>query len=338
MSWLETRWYQQRPAPFWLRPLELLYRSVVIKKRSAFLSGDKPSYKATVPVIIVGNITVGGTGKTPVVLWLLEHLKAAGFKPGVVSRGYGAKAPSYPFVVTPDTLPSVGGDEPCMLVRRSGCPLVIDPDRPAAARCLLERFDCDLIISDDGLQHYALGRDIELVVVDGRRGLGNGHCLPAGPLREPSDRLADVDFIIQNGTGEGVPNAFSMVLEPTAFVSLDGAKRIAVDQWQEKHVHAVAGIGNPARFFDTLRSQAGIEPVEHPFADHHPYKAEDLDFKQDLPLVMTEKDAVKVSHLKELEGWYLEVSARLPVEFEAALLKKLEQITHTVESNGQETD
>lgn len=334
MSWLEERWYQQRPAPFWLRPLELLYRAVVLKKRSDYLSGQKESYKAAVPVIIVGNITVGGTGKTPVVLWLLECLKAAGFKPGVVSRGYGAKAPCYPFVVTQDTLPSEGGDEPCMLVRRSGCPLVIDPDRPAAARRLLEQFDCDLIISDDGLQHYALSRDIELVVVDGRRGLGNGCCLPAGPLREPADRLIDVDFVIQNGGGDGVSGAFAMELEPTAFVSLDGRKRIAVDQWQEKRVHAVAGIGNPARFFDTLRSRAGIEPVEHPFADHHPYIAEDLDFEQDLPLVMTEKDAVKVSHLKELEGWYLEVSARLPAEFEAALLKKLEQITHTVESNG----
>lgn len=338
MSWLETRWYQQRSAPIWLRPAELLYRSVVTKKRAAYLSGQKTVHTSAVPVIVVGNITVGGTGKTPVVLWLLEHLKAAGFKPGVVSRGYGAKAPHYPFVVTPDTSPAEGGDEPCMLVRRSGCPLVIDPNRPEAARCLLDRFDCDLIISDDGLQHYALGRDIELVVIDGQRGLGNGHCLPAGPLREPADRLVDVDFIIQNGDGRVIDHAFPMALEPTAFVSLDGAKRVAIDQWQEKRVHAVAGIGNPKRFFDTLRSRAGIEPVEHPFADHHPYTADDLKFDQNLALVMTEKDAVKVAHLKELDGWYLEVSAQLPAEFEAALLKKLEKITQTVESNGQEID
>lgn len=334
MRWLETRWYQKRPAPLFLRPLEWLYRTVSDGKRQGYVTGSKEVFRPRVPVIIVGNITVGGTGKTPVVLWLIEKLKAAGYKPGVVSRGYGAKAPRYPYAVTKDTLPAEGGDEPCMLVRRSGCPLVVDPDRPAAVQYLLEQFDCDLVISDDGLQHYALGRDIELVVIDGRRGVGNGHCLPAGPLREPVERLDDVDFVISNGEGENGFDAISMGLAPTAFVALDGSKRIAVDQWQEKRVHAVAGIGNPARFFDTLRLAAGIEPLEHPFADHHPYVLSDLQFSESLPLVMTEKDAVKVSHLKNLDGWYLEVSAELPVEFETALLNKLEQITYTVESDG----
>lgn len=338
MSWLEKRWYQRKPAPLWLRPLELLYRGVSSRRREDYLSGRKESYKPSVPVIVVGNITVGGTGKTPVVLWLLERLKAAGYKPGVVSRGYGAKAPSYPYPVTEETTPEVGGDEPCMLVRRSGCPLVVDPNRPAAVKYLLAHYDCDLIISDDGLQHYALQRDVELVVIDGRRGLGNGQCLPAGPLREPASRLSQVDFVIRNGEGVYFDDAFTMHLLPTAFVALDGSKRIAVDQWQEKRVHAVAGIGNPARFFDTLRSVVGIEPLEHPFADHHPYIASDLQFAESLSLVMTEKDAVKVSHLKDLDGWYLEVSAELPAEFEAALLNKLEKITHTVDSNGQKID
>lgn len=334
MRWLEKRWYQNRPAPLWLRPLEQVYKYLSARRRQAYASGQKAVYRSPVPVIVVGNITVGGTGKTPVSLWLIERLRTAGYTPGIVSRGYGGKAPSYPFIVTENTKPEEGGDEPCMLVRRSGCPLVIDPDRPAAVRYLLEHFECDLIISDDGLQHYGLGRDIELAVVDAKRGLGNQHCLPAGPLRERAERLSDVDFIIQNGEGSVVPGAYTMTLGVTAFVSLDRTQRITVDHWQHSRVHAVAGIGNPDRFFDTLRHAANISPIEHPFADHHPFTQDDFKFADELPVVMTEKDAVKASHLKNVNGWYLEVSADLSPEFEAALLNKLDTITHTVESDG----
>lgn len=334
MGWLEQRWYQKQPAPLWLRPLGRLYQHLAAKRKHAFLSGKKAVYRAPVPVIVVGNISVGGTGKTPVTLWLIERLRAAGYTPGVVSRGYGAKAPQYPFVVTADTDPAEGGDEPCMLVKRAGCPLVIDPDRPAAVRHLLKQFDCDLIISDDGLQHYALARDVELAVVDAQRGLGNGCCLPAGPLREPAERLNSVDFIIRNGEGAEFSDAVPMTLQPTRFVSLDGRTRMPIEQWPHKQAHAVAGIGNPGRFFDTLRNVVGMEPLEHPFADHHAYSAEDFSFADELPVVMTEKDAVKAVKLNNIEGWYLEVSATLPSSFEAALLNKLDSISHTVESNG----
>ncbi|MGB0468497.1 MAG: tetraacyldisaccharide 4'-kinase [Pontibacterium sp.] len=333
MSWLEQRWYQNRPAPLWLWPLEQLYKKVVARRRAAYQSGQKKAYKAAVPVIVVGNITVGGTGKTPVVLWLIEYLRAAGYKPGVVSRGYGAKAPLYPYPVNNRTLPENGGDEPCMLARRTGCPMVIDPNRAAAARFLLEHYDCDLIISDDGLQHHALARDIELVVIDGSRGLGNRHCLPAGPLREPAERLKQVDFIIHNGQGVDDPNALMMKLQPAAFVSLHGKESVPVDQWQHKAVHAVAGIGNPTRFFDTLRQQ-DIRPIEHPFPDHHAYCVDDLCFADALPVVMTEKDAVKASRFKKINGWYLTVSAELPPEFGAALLNKLDMISHKVKHHG----
>lgn len=328
-EWLQAVWYRAESPPCWLKPLEALFRRLSASKRDQYLSGRKPVFRAPVPVIIVGNITVGGTGKTPVVLWLIETLKVAGYKPGVISRGYGAEAPYYPYVVSEQTEPAVGGDEPCMIVRRTGCPLVIDPNRPAAASALLEQFDCDLIISDDGLQHYALARDIELVVVDAKRGLGNGHCLPAGPLREPASRLERVDFVIHNGSAGS--DQIAMQLAPSAFVSLDKQQRYSVANWSDAQVHAVAGIGNPQRFFDTLRS-LGVQPTEHAFADHHPFQSSDLEFEGNMPVVMTEKDAVKISHFENTENcWYLEVVAQLPESFRTALLHKLE----TISQNGR---
>ena len=198
MTWLEKRWYSTS-TPLLLLPFEWLFRLLVLLRRLAFRLGLKPSYALPVPVIVVGNISVGGTGKTPLVVWLVSLLRKAGYHPGIVSRGYGGKAERWPQQVRPDSDPQTVGDEPVMLAQRCACPIVAAPDRVAAAKLLLKHTKCDLIITDDGLQHYRLKRDIEIVVVDGERRFGNGHCLPAGPLREPQSRLAEVDFVIANG-------------------------------------------------------------------------------------------------------------------------------------------
>lgn len=283
-----------------------------------------------VPVIVVGNISVGGTGKTPLVIELISQLRKAGYTPGVVSRGYGARPGCYPYFVQSNSLPKEGGDEPCLIVRRTEVPLVIDPDRMAAAHALLERFPCDVLISDDGLQHYAMPRDIEIAVIDGRRGLGNGRCLPEGPLREPPERLSLVDWVVFNGAPVAdmeLPQlrreAVVMQLVPGQLWPLGGeAKRSSEDWAAVRKVHAVAGIGHPQRFFDTLRT-LGFDPVEHPFADHAPYKAGQLDFEPSLPVLMTEKDAVKCIDAPPEDAWALPVEARLDTWFVTEILKQL---------------
>ncbi|WP_421862785.1 tetraacyldisaccharide 4'-kinase [Motiliproteus sp.] len=329
-SWLERRWYGSAGVLKLLRPLEMLFSALARRRRQAYLQQLKPSYRAPVPVVVVGNISIGGTGKTPFTLWLLEQLKQQGLCPGVVSRGYGGKAPGYPFEVTPESQPTEAGDEPLMLACRFGCPLVVDPDRGRAVRYLLERHDCDLIISDDGLQHYALQRDLEIVLVDGERGFGNGHCLPVGPLREPVQRLQQVDFIVVNGDPSGPQvdglsrcgtGAAVMRLEPGQWYRIDGQ----VAELAPQPVHAIAGIGNPKRFYDTL-VQLGFEVHPHSFADHHGYTENELRFEPDLPLVMTEKDAVKCRAFNPDNRYYLPVSAELPDPFREALLTKINQL------------
>ncbi len=322
MQWLEKRWYSDQPAPCWLKPLAALYRYLAERRKQEYLSGRRPRWSAPVPVIVVGNISVGGTGKTPVTLWLVEWLRSQGYSPGIISRGYGGKPASYPYEVMADSPADQSGDEPLMMVRRTGCPLVIDPDRPAAARELLQRHDCDLIISDDGLQHYALGRDIEIAVIDGERGLGNRHCMPAGPLREPETRLQSVDLVLQNGGEAGRFAPYCFRLQPGQLYSPDRKESVSLQQLSGAAVHAVAGIGHPQRFFNTLR-QAGLEVIEHAFPDHHPFTSRDIEFGDGLPVVMTEKDAVKVSPDAGSNVWFLEVEASPDVAFADALARKL---------------
>ncbi|WP_027856988.1 tetraacyldisaccharide 4'-kinase [Marinobacterium jannaschii] len=322
MQWLEKRWYSDRSAPCWLLPLERLYRYLAERRKQAYLSGKKQSWKAPVPVLVVGNISVGGTGKTPLTLWLVQWLRGQGYSPGIVSRGYGASPPGYPYEVTAASPAPEAGDEPLMMVQRTGCPLVIDPDRPAAVRYLLQHHACDLIISDDGLQHYALGRDIEIAVIDGERGLGNGRCMPAGPLREPETRLHSVDLVIQNGGDPGrfAPYRFNLV--PESLHAPDRSKSMPLADLAGGRIHAVAGIGHPQRFFNTLRT-AGLEVIEHAFPDHHPFTMSDLAFGDRLPVVMTEKDAVKVSSGAYDNVWFLEVEALPDPAFSDALATKL---------------
>ncbi|HEK0906266.1 TPA: tetraacyldisaccharide 4'-kinase [Pseudomonas putida] len=314
---LLAAWYQGHPALGLLRPLEALYRRVVTRKRARFLSGESASYRAPVPVIVVGNITVGGTGKTPMILWLIEHCRSLGLKVGVVSRGYGAKPPHFPWRVRASQSAVQAGDEPLLIVQRTDVPLMIDPDRSRAVQALLAVEPLDLILCDDGMQHYRLARDLELVLIDAARGLGNGRCLPAGPLREPVERLDDVGAVLHNGATVDPPRGFAFGLRPSALVNLRTGERRPLEHFPAgQALHAVAGIGNPQRFFNTLQG-LNWQPVPHPFADHAQFDAQSLAFEPPLPLVMTEKDAVKCRDFAGDDWWYLAVDAEPSPSFVA---------------------
>lgn len=319
--WLQTEWYAKaRPNPL-LLPLEALYRQAVALRRRTYGEGGRRVERLAVPVIVVGNLSVGGTGKTPLTIWLAKLLKARGFRPGIVSRGYGGAVGGAPLAVTADTDPRKAGDEPVLIARRTGCPVSVFPKRAEAGRFLLAAGDCDLVIADDGLQHYALGRDIEIAVVDGARGFGNGHCLPAGPLREPPERLRSVDFVVY--TGEAPAAGYSMVLEGGEAVNLlDENLSRPLSGFAGGPLWAMAGIGNPERFFDHLRRH-GLSFGSRAFPDHHAYRPEDLRFVGTTPLLMTEKDAVKCRSFAAHGHWYVPVQARLPAEFGERLLALL---------------
>lgn len=305
------------PLAVTLLPVSLLFAAVAALRRLAYRTGILASERVGVPVIVVGNITVGGTGKTPLVLWLAEALRGRGRRPGIVSRGYGART-RVPRAVRPEDAPDVAGDEPLLLARRSGAPVWIGRDRVAAARALLAAHpECDLLISDDGLQHYRLRRDAEIAVIDGR-GAGNGWHLPAGPLREPVARLARVDALVING--ERLPAglvdvppvpAFSMRLVGERFRRLgDASQTCGPEAFAGLRLHALAGIGHPQRFFDHLAA-LGLRAVPHVFPDHHAYAAEDLAFEGADALLMTEKDAVKCAAFAPSNAWVLPVAAHL---------------------------
>ncbi|PMR68703.1 tetraacyldisaccharide 4'-kinase [Halomonas heilongjiangensis] len=319
---LERRWLEAAyRGDAWLlalRPLEALYRRAVARRAAAYATGSKPVWRAPVPVIVVGNITLGGTGKSPLVAWLAHFLAVRGWRPGIVSRGYGGRAGRYPLRVEETTLVAECGDEPRMLFDQTGLPLVVDPDRPRGAGRLVEA-GCDILISDDGLQHLALGRDLELVVVDGQRGVGNGRCLPAGPLREPLSRLEGVDAVVINGDPAFTPpeGAHGMALVPAGWRHLaSGERRPVAPLPFAGPVHAVAGIGHPGRFLATLEG-LGVEATLHPFADHHDFRGEDLAFDDGRPVVMTAKDAIKCRGLAPPDSWVLEVEARPDAGFVA---------------------
>lgn len=314
---LPRLWFQRRLAPsLWpLLPLSWLFRLLVALRRALFRIGWLPSFRLPVAVIVVGNLTVGGSGKTPLVLWLATKLQEYGMRPGIISRGYGGKAGQGVLEVRPDSDAELVGDEPLLLARRSCVPVVVGQSRVAAGKALLLAHpECNVIISDDGLQHYRLERTVELVVLDGR-GVGNGQLLPAGPLREPVLRLAGVTAVVRNGAGaaggemESVVPAFPMRLLADAFYSLnDRGHACRAADLRGKPLHAVAGIGDPARFFAQLTA-LGLEFEAHPFPDHHAYRQADLAFANGCVLLMTEKDAVKCAGLALPEAWVLPVEA-----------------------------
>jgi tetraacyldisaccharide 4'-kinase len=310
---LNAVWYgQDRPA-LWLRALSGVYAALVRLRRSAYSAGLLPSAQLRVPVIVVGNITAGGAGKTPLVMALVEALRARGFQPGVISRGY-AGAHETAIVVDEHSDASAVGDEAALVFQQTRAPFVVCRDRVRAGRVLLEASAVDVIICDDGLQHYRLRRDIEICVIDGVRRFGNGHMLPAGPLREPVSRLQDVALRVCNG-GQAQPGEVPMHLSGDVLVAVaDPSRQRQLRDFAGLRVHAVAGIGNPERFFAQLRS-AGLDVIPHPFADHFPYAANDLDFGDDLAVVMTAKDAIKCTAFAGANCWSLPVRGQLPEAF-----------------------
>lgn len=289
MTALESAWYGRPRWSLLLFPLSLLYGLAVGIKRLLYRIGLLQVVESAVPVIVVGNLTVGGTGKTPVVIALVRMLRARGLRPGIVSRGYGGNAPRYPLTVDADSDPAQCGDEPAMLARRLGVPVVVDPDRVRAVQSLASRGDVDVVVSDDGLQHLRMGRVLELVVMDAARGLGNGWLLPVGPLRESASRLKSVDMVLVHGGG-AAEASFRLRLGDTQ--DLYAGARQPLAAFAGKTVQAVAGIGHPERFFNQL-TKLGLHVIPHPFPDHHRYTEQDFRALPAGPVLLTEKDAIK---------------------------------------------
>jgi tetraacyldisaccharide 4'-kinase len=324
---LTELWYA--PArPSLLQPLGWLYAGVMRVRRALYGAGVLRTVRAGAPVIVVGNLTVGGTGKTPLTLWLAAALRARGRKVGIVSRGYGRKDSSVQAVTATSDWRAVG-DEPVLLARRSGCATVVAQDRAAGAAALVAQ-GVDVVLADDGLQHLRLARDCQILVVDGARGFGNARVLPAGPLRESLAQLAQADVIVVNGAAEhpslaALPagRTLSMQLLAGDVLRVDGQGGArALREFRGQRVHAVAAIGNPGRFFRALRAQ-GIEPIEHPFPDHHPFAAQDLAFGDAAVVLMTEKDAVKCTGFADARLWYVPVTAQLSEHDAHALVDRV---------------
>jgi len=320
---LERIWYRFHFFTLLLVPFSWLFCLIVMLRRWIYCFVLKKAY-FDIPIIIVGNINVGGTGKTPLVIWLAHFLKHHGYRVGIISRGYGSKIKEFPQTVRPSIHhPEEVGDEPFLLARRTGCPVTIDPKRARGVEHLIAHHDCNLIISDDGLQHYALKRDIEIAVIDGERRYGNGFCLPAGPLREPPSRLKSVDFIVVKGASHKKEITMHYALKPLRNVA-DENETQPLGYFLGQSLHAVAGVGNPRPFFNILLdNQCKIRP--HIFPDHHPFKEQDFNFEENLPIVMTEKDAVKCRKFAKKNYWYLPIEARLPSSFGKRVLEKLQE-------------
>ena len=329
-NWLHRVWYEGGRFGWVLLPLGALYWFVIIIRKYLYDRDVLRARRAAVPVVIVGNITAGGTGKTPTVLWLVEELKHRGFSPGIVSRGYGGSQSGTSMRVEPDSDAAVVGDEPVLLARRARCPVVVDPDRVRAAGMLVDD-GVDVIVADDGLQHYRLARDYEICVIDGARGLGNRRLLPAGPLRETVQRLDDVEQVLVNGglrvtdfePTVAEQNAISFELRTVEACRLNGTLTRAIERFGGTTVHAVAGIGNPQRFFDLLHAQ-GIQVIEHRFPDHARLSARALEFGDDFDVFMTEKDAVKLGRNVKDKYWYVPVDFSIDPLDAAPLLEQIE--------------
>ncbi|MGF6561851.1 tetraacyldisaccharide 4'-kinase [Erwinia aphidicola] len=319
---IERIWSGRSALYLLLLPFSLLYGLISNLLRLSYRWGWRKAWRAPVPVVVVGNLTAGGNGKTPVVIWLVQALQQRGLRVGVVSRGYGGKADNYPLVLGPQTATAEAGDEPVLIYQRTGAQVAVAPVRRQAVEALVSGGQVDIIVTDDGLQHYALARDIEIVVIDGQRRFGNGWWLPAGPMRERSSRLNSVSAIITNG-GTAQPGELAMQLVPGMAVNLQSGEQRPVAEL--KNVVAMAGIGHPPRFFNTLRQQGVTLEKEVAFADHQNYSPDALNalIGPGQTLLMTEKDAVKARVFAAADWWYLPVDARLPQSESGALLNKI---------------
>ncbi|MCC2615343.1 tetraacyldisaccharide 4'-kinase [Aestuariibacter halophilus] len=335
MTPIEKLWYRRAPGWQWLvwflAPLTALFWLVSALRRLGYRLGWLKASHPGVPVIVVGNISVGGNGKTPLVIRLAQWLRQHGYRPGVLSRGYGGKAADYPLDVTTDSSPQQVGDEPVLMRHHIGCPLVVDPKRARGANVLVTKHGCDVILCDDGLQHYGLKRDIEIVVVDGERRFGNGWLLPMGPLRESRQRLQTVDYIVANG-GQSHSGEHLMLLEAGQLVNVKHPNQSQSLSGLKKSVIAAAAIGYPQRFFDMLKSRGVALKQTLPFPDHHRFTVDDLPKET---LLMTEKDAVKCRDIAHHDWWYLPVTAKLSDTFKQQLLSRLETVRKNLrKSNG----
>lgn len=321
-------WYSETRVPMGARMLSAVYAGITGLRRRFYEKGVLRSHRSEVPVIVVGNISVGGTGKTPLTIAVVRRLQQEGFRPGIASRGYGREDPSQPRWVDGESNPAKVGDEPALIARHTNAKLRVDRDRVAAARALVKA-GCDVVVCDDGLQHYRLDRDIEIEVIDGRLRYGNARRLPAGPLREPIGRAQRCDFRIVNlGSNSAQSNVgagfgeWPMKLLARNAVPLTGGRSRPLASFGEQRVHAVAGIGDPERFFSMLRGY-GIAVVPHAFDDHHRYTEADFEFGSRLPVLMTEKDAVKCADIARDDWFSVPVDAELPEAFWVALLDRL---------------
>ncbi len=339
-------WYQKKLSIwlYWLIPISLIWSGYATLRKTLYDKGIFKQHKFQIPIVIVGNLTLGGTGKTPLVIHIAKLLKQHGFNPGIVSRGYQLTSTQkgnnanylkssgfannvikYPISVNANSDPEEVGDEPALFAKRLFCPIMVDPKRKRAVQAMIDSGQVDVIISDDGLQHYAMGRSIEIVVIDGKRRLGNGWCLPAGPLREPKSRLKSVDMIVVNGSDHYENNEYDMELRPRmVYNGKNVSEQSTLISFQGQKVHAVAGIGHPDRFFEMLRNY-GMEIIAHPFPDHHRFMPMDLEFHDEYPVLMTEKDAVKCFKFMNPNHWVLAVDAIVNPLFDTRLLTRLQE-------------
>ena len=314
-NWLLSVWYGHKPlVQYALLPLTALY--CLVSRLKQWRDTHKQVVQP-VPVIVVGNITVGGTGKTPVVIWLVQQLQALGLSVGVISRGYGGKAGVA--TVTANSDPQNVGDEPVLIVQRTDVPLVVGRQRNLAIQRLLENTACDVNISDDGLQHYAMARAVEIVVVDGQRQFGNGYCLPAGALREPLSRLKTVDFVLTNGQ--------NLQMQGDTLINLKHGQTRKLSEFAGQTVHVVTGIGNPQRFISSLQA-VGLSVIAHVYPDHYAFNGTELQLKPDLPILMTEKDAVKCRAFAAEHCWYLPITAHIEADLAQRLLTRIREVVH----------
>ena len=324
-NFVEEAWYDNKS---WIKiflPLSWIYRFLFkIFRNRAIASSWKPDIKT----IVIGNITVGGTGKTPLTIWLTNELKKQGYRPGIISRGYKGSAKNYPMQIDYSSSASDVGDEPMIIFKNTLSPVVVGPDRVESAKYLISKNNCDILLSDDGLQHFRLGRDVEIAMIDGIRKFGNNHLLPAGPLREPTKKLEQVDFVINTNNfysseAEKLENNFLMTYKPVKWVSLQSLKSIDINDWsKDRIVYGIAGIGNPSSFFSLLRS-LGFQVIEKIFPDHHEFVDTDFNEMNDLPIIMTEKDAIKCNFLRNPNCWYLKIEPNIPEKFISDLFKKI---------------
>jgi len=327
--WLDRVWYRGALSGAWLIPFGWIFGALAALRRALYRSGMLPSFAVRVPVVVVGNLTAGGTGKTPLVIWLVDELARRGFRPGVVTRGYGGTI-RQPTIVTPSMSAADCGDEPLLIAARTHRTVVVARDRVAGARLVAE-CGADVVICDDGLQHYRLRRNCEVVVLDGERRFGNGRLLPAGPLREPPSRLAAVDLIAVNG-GPARAGELPMRLVSGRARNLRSGEERSLESFAGATVHAVAAIGNPQRFFDGLRRQ-GLRPIEHAYSDHYGFRAADLDFREPAAVLMTEKDAVKCRDFAREGWWAIPVSAHFePPAAEALMARVLARIREPLDN------